>query len=61
MVTFYYTYPKLLDNTTGAIPRGAKKQRIPHSQKHKDTQHRAKTTEYTIRFRLTLDVGSGLG
>ena len=24
MLTFYYTYPELLDNTTGTIPRGAK-------------------------------------
>ena len=44
MLTFYYTYPKLLDNITGTIPRGAKKQRLPQGQKHKDTQHSAKTT-----------------
>ena len=31
MLTFYYTYPKLLDNTTGTIPREAKKQRLPQS------------------------------
>ena len=24
MLAFYYAYPKLLDNTTGTIPRGAK-------------------------------------
>ena len=41
MLTFDYTYPKLLCNTTGTIPRGAKKQRLPQGQKHKDTQHSA--------------------
>ena len=38
MFTFYYTYPKLLDNTTGTTQRGAKKQRLPQGQ-HKDTQY----------------------
>ena len=35
MFTFYYTYPKQLDNTTGTIPRGAKKQRLRQGQKIK--------------------------
>ena len=32
MLTFYHTYPKLQDNTTGTIPKGAKKQRLPQGQ-----------------------------
>ena len=32
MLTFYYKYPKLLDNTTGTIPMGAKTNDYPKSK-----------------------------
>ena len=32
MFMLYCTYPKLPDNTTGKIPRGAKKQRPPQAK-----------------------------
>ena len=32
MLTFYYTYPKLLDNNTGTILRRAKKRRLPKAK-----------------------------
>ena len=35
MLTFYDIFQKLLDNTTGTIPRGAKKQRLPKGQNMK--------------------------
>ena len=38
MFTFYYTYPKQLDNTTGTMPRETRKQRLAQDRKNKDTQ-----------------------
>ena len=39
MLTFYCTYPKLLDNATGKIPRGMKNNDFPKAKNIKTTHN----------------------